>query len=313
MNNDDKVADLHKQTKNSSAVWLQYVSKIKCEANRSKLFVFTEAEDDCRYYIERIKEYTNFKDDEYIVKFPCSGKKAVLDTMKKIQEDKKNKVIKKCFFIDMDFDERQVENEELYETPCYAIENFYISNKVFGKILCHEFMMNTDDDDYKKCMKDYSIRKSEFHKETLLFNAWCACGKEACGKEQKYDLCLSGFSIKKFFKHITLETIETTNEINLETIKEKFPKINLEINDEKLNKKSKLLKKNPEYYFRGKFELEFLKSILNFLANKNTSDLYLKNQISKNKNIQDILSRYSKHADTPRCLVDFLEKYKLEI
>ena len=307
MNNDDKVTKLHKQTKNSSAVWLQYVSKIKCEA-RSKLFVFTEAEDDCRYYIERIKEYTNFKDDEYIVKFPCSGKKAVLDTMEKIQKDKRSKAIKKCFFIDMDFDERQVENEELYETPCYAIENFYISNKVFGKILCHEFMMNTDDDDYKKCMKDYSIRKNEFHKEILLLNAWCAYGKE-----EKYDLGLSGFSIKKFFKHITLEKIETKNEINLETIKKEFPKINLEINDEKIKQKSELLRKNPEYYFRGKFELEFLKSILNFLANKDESDLYLKNQISKNKNIQDILSRYSKHADTPRCLVDFLKKYKLEI
>lgn len=308
MNNDDKVTDLHKQTKNPSAVWLQYASKIKYRENRNKLFVFTEAEDDCRYYIERIKEYTDFKDDEYIVKFPCSGKKAVLYTMEKIQKDKRSKAIKKCFFIDMDFDERQVENEELYETPCYAIENFYISNKVFGKILCHEFMMNTDDDDYKKCMKDYSIRKNEFHKETLLFNAWCACGKE-----QKYDLGLSGFKIEKFFNHITLEKIEVKNTINLDTIIKNFPKINSVINDEKIQQKSELLRKNPEYYFRGKFELEFLKSILNFLANKDESDLYLKNQISKNKNIQDILSRYSKHADTPRCLVDFLEKYKLEI
>lgn len=96
------------------------------------LFCFFEGED-AKYYGVRIKENLPEVDWEGI---SCGGKLKVEEVYNvlKIHENPSYQVAKKAFFIDRDFDEPLSEElrKDIYETPCYSIENFYTTEDCFN-------------------------------------------------------------------------------------------------------------------------------------------------------------------------------------
>ena len=89
--------------------------------NTNDLFCFLEG-NDSEYYYPRLKGY--FKGKHHPIK--CGNKKGVLETYELVKRNYSN--IKTSFFIDNDFDDK-INNSEIYETPCYSIENFYTSKE----------------------------------------------------------------------------------------------------------------------------------------------------------------------------------------
>lgn len=274
---------------------------------RDFLFCFFEGED-AKYYFPRIEKYSGYEYTK-IIHYNCGGKKEVLKALNLIEKIEDEIYTAKAFFVDSDYDTTKYDNSLLYQTPCYSIENFYTSEKAFSKMLNREFGINATENDFLKCCSDYSKRQHEFHDATIYINSWLVCQRI---HEENHKIILSDFKISKLFSEIAIDSIVSKGEINREKIEELFP------DSEEVEECE--IEKIIEYFqqgdmgklFRGKFEIEFLKKIIDSLKAKNKmggyfSQKYTSVHIDANINILSALSDY---ADTPQCLIDFLKNIK---
>jgi Protein of unknown function (DUF4435) len=92
---------------------------------------------------------------------------------------------KKAFFIDRDFNPSlPAHNPPIFETPCYSIENLYVSFDVFKAILINEFHLSeVSDSAFETCLTLYMKMQNEYHDAIMLFNAWYACLIDIRNKE----------------------------------------------------------------------------------------------------------------------------------
>lgn len=121
--------DKLKQSRNKPQVAYQEFN-LYTRQNKDGLFCFFEGKDNA-YYVPRIKHFT----DNYHP-IMCGGRDKVLDVYRLINIHREYDKYKKAFFIDRDFNEPLApHNPPIFETPCYSIENFYVSVNVFKEIL----------------------------------------------------------------------------------------------------------------------------------------------------------------------------------
>lgn len=269
--------------------------------------------EDAKYYFPRIEKYSGYEYTK-IIHYNCGGKKGVLKALNLVEKNRDEIYTAKAFFVDSDYDTTKYNNSLLYQTPCYSIENFYTSEKAFSKMLNREFGINTTEKDFSKCCSDYSKRQQEFHNATIYINSWLACQRlHEEGIEENHKIVLSDFKISKLFSEIAIDSIVSKGEINREKIEELFP-------DSKKMEECEIEKK-IEYFkqggmgklFRGKFEIEFLKKIIDSLKAKNKTGGYFSQKYTSvhiDPNI-NILSALADYADTPQCLIDFLKQYQV--
>lgn len=167
-----EIDDLRKSRKKAQVAFHEFaLSTASCP---NYLFCFFEGKDN-PYYVSRIKRFTN---DYYPIN--CGGKQAVLDVYSLITNKIEYVKYKVGFFIDRDFDDSVGEKTPpIFETPCYSIENLYVSKQVFKEILTNAFYLyETTNNLHKLILNLYVKRQEEFHKSVLLFNAWYACQVE---------------------------------------------------------------------------------------------------------------------------------------
>lgn len=275
------------------------------------LFCFFEGEDS-KYYDERIQKYTNFKYFN-IINYNCGGKKQVIKAFHLIKNNGSQNDIQIAFFIDQDFEPYDISSyKEIYQTPCYSIENFYCSVEAFKKIICREFSLNVIEEDFQKCVDDYINAQNQFHKFTHLLNAWIFYQREKENIEKRELVKLNSFKISKLFNKICIDEVECKKEIDLGLINEKFPDA-YELDMDRFNEiYGNLSHINHQQVFRGKFEFEFLRNVIEDLKRKNRDNVYFSAhrdcvRIDINSNPLSSLCQY---ADTPECLVDFLSQYE---
>ena len=275
------------------------------------IFCFFEGED-VKYYGPRIEQYTEYSFSK-IINYNCNGREEVEKVFALITKKTVYDKINKMFFIDKDYLPSEEANANLYQTPCYSIENFYSSVECFGRIINREFGINTIDADYNKCICDYTNRLHEFHNNTSLLNIWLYCQRLKEESEKKEAIILSDFKMSKLFSNISIKQLELKKPITIETLKGFFPNAyeisNEQIDDIQQSWKSKTIKP----VFRGKFELEFLRRILESLITENKSRTYFSRfykcvRLSPGINM---LSSFSTYADTPNCLVEFLTAHRI--
>lgn len=130
-------------------------------------FCFYEGEDG-KYYDPRVSKYWG----EDFIPIVAGNKKEVLKAMRKIKADPLYADVCTMFFIDRDYDKSLADtNDDLFETPCYSIENLYAQEIVFRRILQSEFGLSNIDMDHQKCLSDYRLRLAEFNRIIAKFNA----------------------------------------------------------------------------------------------------------------------------------------------
>lgn len=280
------------------------------QKDRSIVFCFFEGEDS-KYYGGRVKNFTR-KESRY---FDCGGKQNVLEVHRLISAKQEYADVLVAYFIDRDFDpsihtENNVEKyANIYETPCYSIENFYTSLDCFQEILRCEFNLSDLDDDFSKCSQLYQNRQQEFHDIAGILNAWVALQR---GK--KAEVNLSDFKLDKFIQ-VSLESIGST--YNVEILAGKFSESATLTEDEINNKLNELCSQNCQKSFRGKFELYFLYKFLDALvsdANQKSPKYFSeKLKVSFQFSPKTMISDLSQYADTPNCLIYYLERHKKPI
>lgn len=272
-------------------------------------FCFFEGEDN-KYYAERIYKYAR-TDYSKVINYPCGGKKEVLKAYNLIKKSKKGTNAKKMFFIDRDFDYTETYDNDIYQTPCYSIENFYTSLDVFKKIIVIEFGININEPDYSKCVDDFCDLQNKFHEKMNLFNAWIYCQREQENIHKEKKIKLRDFKFSKMIDSINIDGIKWKIEPTQEGIEEFFPDAYKVDATRLMEVCDNLRAGNPQQSYRGKFELHFFKSLLEDLKKKNKQAEYFssKRECVKLDIAPNPLSALSKYADTPESLKEFLSQY----
>lgn len=259
---------------------------------------------DIQYYRNRIEQYLT----ENFGHIACNGKSKVLALREEIQKNPQYKDKLCLYFVDCDFDDNSICNyHDVYITPCYSIENLYTSNKVFEKVISDEFGINPNDNDqlelFNKILSDYTTRKQEFFQCIEEFNFYVYLIKISQRNLSYNDIKLSkiinvelDYVSKKYNCISEVLNIEVPNNFDLSKAREYFSN------------------KEPEKYFRGKNNFQFLESFLNKLRDDATQKDIARKIFPKKANIDfsinNLLSSISKYAETPQCLIDFLSSHK---
>ncbi|QYX30501.1 DUF4435 domain-containing protein [Sphaerospermopsis torques-reginae] len=276
--------------------------------NESALYCFFEGEDDKKYYGIRIRNIARPIKYSY---FSCDGKEGVLDIHRIITNRKSYSQARAAYFIDRDFDV-SIKNTAItgiYETPCYSIENLYTSINSFCEILRSEFKLAESDIDFNNCKNLYIKLQKEFHDAVELLNIWIACQRE-----KRADLKLSGFDLSKLVQ-IDLDNITSNYTIN--ELHTQFPKA-ITVTQEELDlKQNHLCIQERQKSFRGKFEIYFLFKFIQKLieeANKGNPKYFTKKiKVTLNLRETTLISDLSQYADTPDCLVGYLESFRTSV
>lgn len=292
----------------SAAVFVEFTRLYK--KYPSALYCFFEGEDD-KYYGIRIQTIVKPEKDVY---FSCDGKKGVLGIYRMLKLRKYYANVKAAYFVDRDFDEsiigmnlEGVILDEIYETPCYSIENFYTSTQCISKILRSEFKISESDEDFEKCVSLYTKLQIEFHNSVEFLNAWLACQRARSTR-----LNISSRRVSDFVS-IGLDSITAKYTVDeLCNVFGNTPAISQEELD---NRRSDLKVKSFQKSFRGKFEIDFLRIFLTKLiaeANQNYS-LYFtaRRRVTLNLPVGSTISDLSQYADTPACLYSYLEAFRV--
>ena len=275
---------------------------------KSGLFCFFEGKDNA-YYVPRIKKYT-----ESYHPIKCGGRDAVLDVYRLIVKHKEYDKYHKAFFIDQDFNPPLPEhNPPIFETPCYSIENLYVSVYVyvFKEILKNALHLSAVSEDYKICVDLYENTQDDFHKATLLFNAWYAClisKRNALNQETGVNLD------DKFPRNfIDVKLTQVTKNYDLNRIMEKYPK-SLAVDANDLDEKMREFSTCEQHkVFRGKYELEFLIFFIGLLIKDSRNTKYFVQQnldfsFNDALNNQRALEVFSIYAETPSNLDTYLQQ-----
>jgi hypothetical protein len=271
----------------------------------SALFCFFEGEDS-KYYGIRIKNITRPEKDIY---FSCKGKEGVLGIYKMLSSRKSYENARKAYFIDRDFDQSIAEKniKEIYETPCYSIENFYTSVKCFSEILKSEFKLAETDQSFINCISLYTNLQKEFHDAVELLNTWIACQRN-----RSSILNISDLNVQRL---VTIDLTKITINYTTSDLQNIFPSLPPISQMELDSKKSEFLASNRQKSFRGKFEAEFLYVFLNKLMNEANQGSYpyfnQKVKVNLHFSRRTIISDLSQYADTPNCLYEYLESLNL--
>lgn len=274
------------------------------------LFCFFEGEDN-KYYGSRITRYTGY-DCENIISYSCGGRKEVLKAYELISSKPEYVQTKMMFFIDRDYAPLEESLDNLFQTPCYSIENFYTSSSCFSRLIMREFGINSIDEDYTMCVEDYKKRQKEFHDITFCLNAWLSCQRRAEKQSGQKKVRLSDYRVSKLFSTISIDRVVAKQTIDVEFLTQQFPDAYVVPQSELMAECEFYRGEDCQQLFRGKFELEFLRKIVDSLKLKNTQEEYFHThrdcvRLDVNVNTLSILSEY---ADTPECLIDFLRKHQ---
>ncbi|MGK7945828.1 MAG: DUF4435 domain-containing protein [Microcystaceae cyanobacterium] len=301
------VNDLIKAREEASNVPYQEFIKLVREYP-NELFCFFEGKDN-PYYYDRIKQSITLQ----INSVNCKGRKGVLKVHQLISYHPEYNKYKKAFFIDRDFNQPlPPQSPPVFETPCYSIENFYVSLEVFKEIMKNELHLSAvSDESYNICVQLFTDRQKEFHSAVILFNAWYACLIDIRNTKNIETGVQLDKKLPKGFIDFKLSSISSN--YDLQKIRETFPNAR-EVTEESLNKKLLEFDTCEQHQvFRGKYEMDFLLSLIELiLKDSRKSKNYIKDKIkfdfSERISHEQALNIFSRYAETPESLKTYIRK-----
>lgn len=280
--------------------------------SKDKVAIMFEGED-AKYYSIRIN---SILPDLQWASIDCGGKDKVLQLRENIRTHPEYYNAPCLFFVDSDFDnnDKIALLKDVYITPCYSIENLYITESAFARIMEAEFKISATNDDateFEKSLEIYRRIKNEYLDRITGFNYLIREIRrleeegEVTGKLQINDLTLKSLininldKVDKLYDENQPNTLfpklQSTNNINLDISKQYFSNISLEL------------------WFRGKQHLEFFRKLLVYLVNdrnakKDRKVFTTKGLVKLNLTNDNCISELSQYADTPTSLVSFLKE-----
>ncbi|MCM1263579.1 MAG: DUF4435 domain-containing protein [Butyrivibrio sp.] len=298
MDREFSVTQMRKEREISQAVYIEFASSRKFY--RTHMFCFYVGEDG-KYYNPRVKQKF-----EKCIEYSVKNKKEALNLLERITFSNLYDDACVMFFIDRDYDD-SISNykEELYETPCYSIENLYAQQECLSRILQAEFGLSETDDDFVKCMNDFELRTKEFNEQILEFNALVYLWRK-----KSINYSFDAINTSRMVE-IKVNKVSKASYYN-QTIKEIQDKLGVSDKEIEDAKKELLSKEDYSLNFRGKNQIDFFVEFIEDLKRLNDMDKYFsrkRNGVHINITVNR-LSELSQYAITPLSLKEFLEKHK---
>lgn len=302
--------DVLKQSRDSISVkFLEFTRIVSKGSNR--VAVFFEGEDE-KYYSVRIN---NIRPDIQWSGVNSKGKSNVIKLREKIRSHSVYENSPCLFFVDSDFDCNSELSglDDLYLTPCYSIENLYISNAVFERVMAAEFGLSdiTEDNNcYKNAFEIYKKTKDSYLEVISHFNFLI---RELKLKEYKNEISgrlnINNLSIDDL---LTIKFGSVTKKYNENSPCTLFPELPEELSISLHSSELHFKELCGEKWFRGKQHLEFFRSFMGKLkedrCKKESREIFnSRGNVKLSLTKANSISELSQYADTPKCLKDFLE------
>ena len=253
------------------------------------LYLFMEGTDDFSYYSNKISLIASVADED-LVKIDCGGKSGVVEACKIISDGKEYSNYRCFYFVDKDYNETNLK-DDIYVTPYYSMDSFYIFDSVLNKILSDD--MNIDKQYVKKIITIYGNKKKELldmiSKYEIYFIKHCA--ENEVGRRERRDLN-SLINLDFSDSSLNLESKNIDDEI-----KKLKATVRTSINENEL--KIHMMNETEIY---SKYLYKFLMIFL-----KNLKKLNLKCS-SRQLSDKDGYKIYAKYAILPDCLKLYSEK-----
>lgn len=287
-----------------NAVYLQIVNSRHDFKNY--VFCFYEGEDG-KYYDMRIRRVFGDSFNTY----KLDNKDRVLKLFDKLsRQNSYNKEACMMFFIDRDCKTSLTEDmEDVFETPCYSVENLYSQRDCLKRILQSEFGINSGDDDYDKVMCAFERLERLFNNNMLEYNALVYLRRKKTRSNSDFQF---GSIKTSHLVHINFcEVVKATQYCErIDEIKK-----TLEFTCDEVEKTKNELREmgNWTLNFRGKNQLDFFVSFVKELKAKQKNDPKYFNACHNSVYInitRNRLSELSQYAVTPPELCTFLKSHK---
>ena len=302
-----------------SVVWAKY--RRDANANPNRYFVFYEGKDR-QYYDCRIQLFA-----ETFNTYEVGGKSKVLQLVEKFTHEEGYKLKNKLFFIDKDYEKHRLDSD-VYMTPKYAVENFYVSHTAIERILKTHFGINEDDPEFDRVLDYFNERYREFIDHLTDMNLWAICCKlndvkvdfNLLGlknnavnyvkiRHEKIELLIEDISFN-YFERMYEEKLREKSEIWGEKNGRDYTAELCHFRDKKEYIRSTFDNAVEdylgciEYYFRGKQLLWFLKEFILSVENKSGGILQKQFFIDET----NIMTVFTNCADTPEYLNEYLKR-----
>lgn len=265
------------------------------------LYCFVEGHD-LPYYNVRVEAISG-KQCSFVY---SGGKKNVIALHEMLKGKKEYAKYKTLYFVDRDYDDNSMLNQAIYVTPCYSVENLYLSENIVDKLLC----IQPEYESYQKCKKFIDDKMTEFLGAIIDFCAWYYCVKQKEQIDHTTNLVCLEDSINSRLVEIsvTLEGIVISRHYTLEQLNETY---NTGITQDELNLGVNYIKKDIYKNVRGKYIFQFIEKLLNYL-NMDSSNkghkFFLKKPISFNSDRKKMMASLTNIALTPIELKQYINK-----
>ncbi|SDG73055.1 DUF4435 domain-containing protein [Propionivibrio dicarboxylicus] len=277
--------------------------------DRQAIFCFFEGEDE-KYYSGRINFVFGHRPWHPI---NCGGKNAVLETQREIRSRTYYDKHTVAFFVDRDFDEpiSRTMADEIYETPCYSIENLYCDPQAIKRILSAEFGLADQaglNEQFTQIYDRILECQNAFHELILPLNLFIKAHRLAEKHSGIKRLNLKNVRLEQVVS-ICLDKVERL--IADEDLNSLYPE-SIPIENIDFSSIPSFHGTNLCYELRGKYELEFIRIILCRLkeACSCKEHVFCRKGYSVKLNLTkaNTISELSQYATTPPCLIKFLTK-----
>jgi hypothetical protein len=294
------------QAKEDSASVAYQTFVLLTSSSPNALFCFFEGKD-APYYHLRIK--SNYHGEFHYIK--CGGKSKVKKVNELIKSHPQYKKFKKAFFVDRDFD-KSIKDKlaEIYETPCYSIENLYCSKISLIELLKTDFQLTENSQEFKTILPIYDKLIKEFLEASLMFNAWYKLQKE----KQEDTMTPNNVNLSESLipDMIKVNLTAIIKDYDLNKILLKYPNSIPIANDELESKINELSKSDLAMSLRGKYILNFFIGFIRLLlsdANDPAKRTILTQKIKYNLDNSTALTMLTTYAASPTCLIDFIKQF----
>ena len=299
------VNDLRQARTDYTVAWLKFIKSYPSDP--LALFCFFEG-DDVKYYGIRIDLRVRPQRKYYLV---CNGKGGVLRLATLVAE--RYPASWRAFFVDRDFDEviEAIAGSQIYTTPCYSVENMYVTKSCFGNILRSEMKIDNDDGtgaDLEASLAKYEATMNQVLDACTLLNAWLFVQRQKekeCGSKR---LDIDGLNLTRW---VSLSLSGVAAGYDLSSIAEKFPNQHAVSGADLSTAFDDLGTSDRILTYRGKWLLTLFRVFVTLLtqdACQRTPVLFSRKYKAKLALSGNVLSDLSQYADTPHCLVKYLNQ-----
>ena len=265
---------------------------------------------DSKYYTHRVEL---LRQELSWVGIDSCGKGNVLRLFHLISSHSQHKSAKVLYFIDRDFDEPNElpSDPRVYITPGYSIENLYVTETAFRRILRDEFGLSEhteNDNSFENCIAAFRHSLESFLDCSSQLNGWVILQRRHEKRNPGSTKAnLNSISLNRVFQVGLQASVAsyTLSEIERCTNATKM------FSEAEANAAATSFQKEERIHrFRGKFQAHFYRVFLSKLcddANSTTPTLFSKKRhVPLKVSEKNMLSELCQYADTPNCLREFI-------